>query len=96
MNRLRLSAAALALIAAFAFASQTKGDPEVFQAVTALQDTTFTTLPESEGGPLEEPEEGTRAEIESVCPSSGQDCASATDPLDPSNVIEWGGAADKF
>lgn len=96
MNRLRLSAAALALIAAFAFASQSKGDPEVLTAVLALQDTTFTTLPEEDGGPPGQQQNGPRSEIELLCPENGQTCAVATDPADPSNVIQWNGIPDKF
>lgn len=96
MNRLRLSAAALALIAAFAFASQSKGDPEVFQTVTVLEDTTFTTLPASEGGPTPAPISGTRAEIEPLCPGSLVECATATSPQDDQNIIRWSGPQDKF
>jgi len=89
MNRLRLSAAALALIAAFAFASQSKGDQNSKYQVRSLQQEYRITDPDHEDFGLT----GSLAQIEPLCPGTLQVCA---EEIDGPSTIQWDGPTEKF
>ncbi|WP_461534494.1 hypothetical protein [Sinomicrobium sp.] len=89
MNRLRLSAAALALIAAFAFASQSKGDQNYDYQVRNLQQEYRITDPDHEDFGLT----GPKSQIDPLCPGTGQECAVE---VGGTEVIEWEGPTTKF
>lgn len=67
------------------------------KAQASLQDTTYQTIPQEDGGPSDPQVTGTREQLKStVCPGDGQLCAVAITPPNPEDQIFWNGGDSKF